>query len=128
VSEQILQAPLDPKTLGPASRYIRESQEAMLFYDTEELAVLRFSIILTARWADSDGEEPERRAELRSELAILRKHYGDKIDEIAMTYGVAQAMKAKAEVERAVVLPREVKVSGMPVTCNGEVADNDFEV
>jgi hypothetical protein len=128
VSEQILQAPLDPATLGPASRYIRESQEAMLFYDTEELAVLRFSIILTARWADSEGEEPERRAELRSELAILRKHYGDKIDEIAMTFGVGQAMKAKAEVERSVVLPREVKVSGMPSSCEEEVADNGLDV
>jgi hypothetical protein len=128
VSTEILQAPLDPKTLGPASRYIRESQEAMLFYDTEELAVLRFSIILTARWAESESEEPERRAELRSELVVLRKHYGDKIDDIAMTYGVTQAIKAKAEVERTVILPREVKVSSLPVHCNEEVAGSDFEV
>jgi hypothetical protein len=69
---------------------------------------LRFSIILTARWADSDSESPDRRAELRADLAQLRKHYGDKIDEIAMTFGVDQAMKAKEEVERTVVVPRDI--------------------
>ncbi len=69
---------------------------------------MRFSIILTARWADSDSESAERRAELRGDLAQLRKHYGDKIDEIAMTFGVAKAMKAKEDVERSVVVPRDL--------------------
>ena len=38
---------------------------------------------------------PERRAELRDDLRLLRKHYGDKIDEIAMTFGVQQAMETQ---------------------------------
>ncbi|MGB7266059.1 MAG: hypothetical protein WBC92_11140 [Terracidiphilus sp.] len=131
MSAPTLYAALDPASLNPASRYIRESREALLAYDTEELAVLRFSIILTARWEASESEGPQRRAQLREELVLLRKHYGDKIDEIAMTYGVAQAMKAKKEVERTVVLPREIKVTGMPVRCEEleqEDTDVDFEV
>jgi hypothetical protein len=81
----------------------------MLVYETEELAALRFSIILTARWAASDDESPEQRAELRDDLELLRRHYGDKIDEIAMTFGVKEAMKAKDYVERTVVVPHEMK-------------------
>ena len=92
-----------------ASRYIRETRDELLAYETDELAAVRFSIILTARWAASDDEPPERRAELRGELELLRKHYGDKIDEIAMTFGVQQAMATKEEVERTVVVPVEVK-------------------
>lgn len=107
MSTLTLQAPLDPSLIGPASRYIRESREALLAYDIEELAVLRFSIILTARWEASDQECPERRAELRNELALLRRHFGDKVDDIAMTFGVAAAMNAKEEVERTVYVPRD---------------------
>jgi len=95
--------------MGPASRYVRESREAMLTYDVEELAALRFSIILTARWEASDDEDPQQRAELRADLSLLRRHYDDKIDEIAMTYGVDEAMKAKDHVERTVVVPRDLK-------------------
>lgn len=62
----------------------------------------------------SNDEDPERRAELRDELALLRKHYGNKIDEIAMTYCVQQAMKTKKEVERTVIVPREAKPTAMP--------------
>jgi hypothetical protein len=75
---------------------------------------LRFSVILTARWAASDSESPDRRAELRSDLALLRKHYSDKIDEIAMTFGIDQAMKAKEKVERTVVVPRDIVTFEMP--------------
>ena len=109
MSTQLLHAPLDLATIGPASRYIRETRDELLTYETEDLAAVRFSIILTARWADSDDETPERRAELRSELDLLRKHYGDKIDEIAMTFGVQQAMQTRDEVERTVIVPIEVK-------------------
>ena len=109
MSTQLLHAPLDLAANGPASRYIRETSIELLDYETEELAALRFSIILTARWADSDTETPERRAELRDELALLRQHYGDKIDEIAMTFGVQQAMKTQNQVERTVVVPRDLK-------------------
>jgi len=74
---------------------------------TEELARIRFAILLTARWEADDAEDAEHRKELLAELADLRRLYYDKIDEIAMTFGVAQAIRTKAEVERAVVLPHE---------------------
>lgn len=108
MSTQTLHPPLGTNTIGPAFPYVLETREAVLACDTEELAALRFSIILTARWEASDNEIPERRAELRADLVLLRKHYGDKIDEIAMTFGVDQAMKAKEEVERTVVVPRDI--------------------
>lgn len=114
MSTQLLHAPLDLATIGPASRYVRETRDELLTYETEELAAVRFSIILTARWAASDDETPERRAELREELELLRKHYGDKIDEIAMTFGVQQAVQTKEEVERTVVVPVEVKPIATP--------------
>jgi len=109
VSTEMLHAPLHSSLMGPASRYIKESREAMLAYETEELAALRFSIILTARWEASDDEDPQQRAELRADLSLLRRHFGDKIDEIAMTFGVEEAMKARDTVERTVVVPRDLK-------------------
>ena len=115
MSAQLLHAPLDLAANGPASRYIRETSIELLDYETEELAALRFSIILTARWAASDSETPGRRAELRDELALLRKHYGDKIDEIAMTFGVKQAMERQNQVERTVVVPRDLKPIPMKI-------------
>ncbi len=115
----MLHAPLDTVNIGPASRYIRETRDVLLAYDAEELAALRFSIILTARWEASSEEDPERRAELRDELALLRKHYGDKVDEIAMTFGIQQAMKTKEEVERTVIVPHETTPPTMEAD-NGE--------
>ncbi|MGO8932806.1 MAG: hypothetical protein ACLPLZ_13060 [Terracidiphilus sp.] len=114
MSTQLLHAPLDLATIGPASPYILESRDEILAYETEELAAVRFSIILTARWAASDDESPERRSELREELELLRKHYGNKIDEMAMTFGVQQAMETQNEVERTVVVPLEVKPVSTP--------------
>jgi len=109
VSTELLHAPLHSSLMGPASRYVKETRETILAYETEELAALRFSIILTARWEASDDEDPQERAELRADLSLLRRHFGDKIDEIAMTFGVEEAMKAKDEVERTVVVPRDMK-------------------
>ena len=109
MSTELLYAPLHPSLMGPASRYVKETREAMLAYETEELAALRFSIILTARWEASDDEDTEERAGLRADLSLLRRHFGDKIDEIAMTFGVEEAMKTKDHVERTVVVPRDLK-------------------
>jgi hypothetical protein len=95
--------------MGPASRYVKETREAMLAYEIAELAALRFSIILTARWEASGDESPEQRAELRADLSLLRRYFGDKIDDIAITFGVEEALKAKDEVERTVVVPRDMK-------------------
>lgn len=109
MSTELLHAPLHSSLMGPASRYVKESREAMLAYEIEELAALRFSIILTARWEASDDEDPQQRAELRADLSLLRRHFGDKIDEMAMTFGVEEAMKAQDRVERTVVVPCDLK-------------------
>ncbi|MGH9561964.1 MAG: hypothetical protein ACRD3S_10965 [Terracidiphilus sp.] len=109
MTTELLYAPLEASLLGPASSYIRETREALLAYETEELGALRLSIILTARWEASEDESPEQRAELRADLALLRRHYDDKIDEIAMTFGVTSAMKAKERVERTVTVPRDLR-------------------
>jgi hypothetical protein len=90
---------------GPATRFIEEKQEALLAADVEDLAALRFGIVLTAKWESDLEEDPQHRKELRGELASLRTRYFDKIDDVAMTFGVAIAMKVKEEVERRVALP-----------------------
>jgi len=95
---------------GPATRFIEEKQEQMLAADIEELAALRFSIVITARWESDRDEDPQRRKELRSELENLRWRYFEKIDNIAMAFGVAAAMKAKDVVERRVTLPLREKL------------------
>jgi hypothetical protein len=100
---------LDAVSIGPASRYVHEKQKISLAANTDELAGLRFSIILTAKWEASAVADPERRDELRSELAGLRRNYSQKIDEIAMTFGIRHAMKAKEEVERKVAIPLRMK-------------------
>jgi hypothetical protein len=125
MSTQVLHAPLDLATIGRASLYVRETRIEMLEYESEELAALRFSIILTARWAASDDEVPGRRAELRGELKLLRNHYGDKIDDIAMTFGVQQAMQTADEVERSVVVPLELKPIPMRI-CGTNYGDEDY--
>lgn len=73
---------------------------------SEKLAALRYLIVLTARWESAEGEEPERREQLRSDLVLLRRQYFDKIDEIAMNHGVQQAMDAKEGAERNVTVPK----------------------
>lgn len=107
MSIQTPHALFDSTTIEQISEHVIETPRLLLAEETEELGALRFSIILTARWADSDSESPDRRAELRYDLALLRKRYSNKIDEIAMTFGVDQAMRAQREVERTVVVPRD---------------------
>ena len=86
----------------------------LLTAEVEELAALRFGIVLTAKWESDPEEEPERRQELRVELADLRIRYFDKIDRIAMTFGVPIAMKVKDDVERRVALPFRTSPAGLP--------------
>ncbi len=123
VSTELLYAPLHSSLMGPASRYMKETREALLTYETEELAALRFSIILTARWEASEEQDPQQRAELRADLSLLRRHYGDKIDELAMTFGVDAAMKAKDNIERTVVVPRDMKP--MPIRRDEELSSEE---
>ncbi|MGA9672820.1 MAG: hypothetical protein WBQ94_26630 [Terracidiphilus sp.] len=96
---------LDEVSKSPATRYTQEKQAQMLAAMVEELASLRFSIILTSRWDASATVDAGRRNELRAELKGLRRHYSEKIDEIAMTFGVQNAMKAKENVERTIAVP-----------------------
>lgn len=95
------------KSDGPPSA---ETMESKLAASIDELAKLRFSTVLTARFATSPNQPPERQEELRERLADLRRQYFEKIDEIAMTLSVEAAMKAKEEVERTVSIPRGTNI------------------
>jgi hypothetical protein len=124
VSAQTFHAPLDSTTIRPTSERVSGTREILLSEETEELGALRFAVILTGRWADSGDETPERRAELRSDLAVLRKRYSNKIDEIAMTFGVGHALKAQEDVERTVIVPRDPAAMRAP-SDYGEEPDDD---
>jgi len=106
-------AVLDAAALIPASIHARLKREPNFAAFHQELAGLRFSIVLLARWEHSENLEEENRAELREELDHLRTLYFDTIDEMAMAFGVQQAMDAKAEVERTVEVPRGMMPSIM---------------
>ncbi|MGH9589159.1 MAG: hypothetical protein ACRD25_02130 [Terracidiphilus sp.] len=103
-------------SLSPGTSHACERKESTLASAKEDLVRLRFSTLLTARWAEAEDEDPERRGELRAELAELRRHYFNEIDEIAMNFGVQQAMDAKEEVERNVVLPRDGQSDAEPAS------------
>jgi hypothetical protein len=102
-----------PETVAlvPASVHVRLKRETNLAAMTEELAGLRFSIILLARWEAACNMDPQSLAALRRELAELRRLYMDKIDALAMTFGVQQAMETKTTVERTVVVPKSMSPS-----------------
>ena len=102
MSPAILDAPVDH--LGP--RNIPANNLAVC---TEKLADLRFLIILTARWESSDNVDRAQRDLMHCDLVRLRRQYGDQIDEIAMSFGVQQAMDAKEDVERRVQVPAGVQ-------------------
>ena len=95
----------DTVLIGSASLCAHEKQEEIIAASTNELAFLRYSIILTAKWEASTDGDAERRNELRAELKDLRLQYSKKIDDIAMTFGVQCAMNANEEVERSVADP-----------------------
>lgn len=96
---------LDAIQTSPASRFANQKKESQLAACTDELGSLRFSIILTAKWVVSAERDQERRNELRAELEDLRRRYSNKIDEIAMSFGIQSAIDAKNAVEHAVAIP-----------------------
>ncbi len=101
-------AVLTAAPIVPASVYVRLRHETNLAAMAQELASLRFSIILLARWETSGSVDRENLAELRDELAHLRGLYFEKIDDIAMTFGVQQAIDTKEKVERSVAVPKNM--------------------
>jgi len=76
---------------------------------TEKLASLRYLIILTARWAASESIGHERRNLMNRDLARLRREYSVLVDDIAMSFGITEAMEAQEDVERNVVVPKGIK-------------------
>jgi len=104
----------DPAIAGPASRYVIEKRQASLSDAVEQLATLRFSILLSGKWESSGLFAAEVRAEMRDELRRTRNQYNDKIDEIAMKYGVQAAIHAKEDVEREVSIPKNMMPPRVP--------------
>ena len=49
---------LDPAIIGPASRFTLERDQASLGDTVEQLAGLRFAIVLSARWESSASSAP----------------------------------------------------------------------
>jgi hypothetical protein len=93
-------------TLVPAAVYVRLKRETHLAAVTQELAGLRFSIILLARWEAARSVDAASMVELRRELVRLRALYFDKIDALAMGFGVQQAIETQRSVERSVNVPK----------------------
>lgn len=96
---------LDPTIAGPASPYILAHRPEGLSGAVEQLAGLRFSILLSAKWLGSGVLTGHAQTELRDELRQLRTKYSNKIDEIAINYGVQAAMVAVDGVEHEVRVP-----------------------
>jgi hypothetical protein len=104
----------DPAVAGPASRFVIEQQQASLSDAVEQLAALRFSILLSAKWENSGLFGAGVRADMRDELGRTRNLYNNKIDEIAMNYGVQAAIQAKEGVEREVSIPKNMMPPRVP--------------
>lgn len=104
---------LDEVDLDLALASPTETEATNLSAARAELARLRYMVILTARWESSDNLESKRRAQLRGDLDQLRFSYSQKIDEIAMTFGIQQAMEAKEHVERSITVPRGARLPGV---------------
>lgn len=105
---------LDANPTGFISNPEPEAQESTLAASRDELGGLRFLIVLAGRWALSKNVDPECRAELRTELEHLHALYSEKIDAIAMRFGVQEAMNAQKEVERTVKVPRSMMPAILP--------------
>jgi hypothetical protein len=95
------------RSLNSAFDCFFDEREARLAAKTGELAGLRLSVLLTAKWELEEGPGTDTRAQLHSELNNFRNLYFDKIDEIAMTFGIQEAIEAKQNVERSIELPVE---------------------
>jgi hypothetical protein len=113
---------------GPATCNVQEKKESLLTAEIEELARLRLSIVLTAKWEADRDEDEERRKELRAELENLRRCYFEKIDHIAMAFSVAEAMKAKEQVERGLTLPLRGGMADFPNDTHSAAGQDRFSI
>lgn len=104
---------LDDVSFDPVLATPAEQETLNLAAAREELARLRYMLILTARWESSDRLNSKRRAQLRTDLVQYRSLYSQKIDEIAMAFGIQQAMEAVEHVERRVSVPQSAKMPGV---------------
>jgi hypothetical protein len=89
-----------PNRVDFAFQYNLEKLKPRLAAKIGELASLHFSLLLTARWESEERSDLEERSRLREDLASLRELYYDKLDEIAMSFGLQMALDAKKSVER----------------------------
>jgi hypothetical protein len=101
-----------PSVAEPASRHVVDRERVSLSDAVEQLAGLRFAIVLSARWESSGALDLDDVVELRTEMRQLRISYSHKIDEIAMTFGVQAAIDAQAGVEREVTVPKNMAPPG----------------
>jgi hypothetical protein len=99
----------------PASRRAHEKEQKSLSARSDQLGGLWLAILLTARWEAQETESLERRQDLQAELERLRFQYYGVIDEIAITFGVSQAMETLKTIERTVRLPRELRTTRVRV-------------
>ena len=106
---------LEMSTFDPVIRFIENTPEARLAAEVEELVSLRSFIILKTRWEASEYLNKVHRAELCDELQEVHRLYAQKLDAIAMDFGVAHALEASKDVERRIAVPE-----GTPAECMHE--------
>jgi hypothetical protein len=94
-------------SLDQDSRYADDEADALLAGSAEELGRLRFTIILIARWEQSNSLTPQRRKTFSEELSKLRALYLGMLDELGMAFGVQQATKTQEHVEVPSLFRRE---------------------
>jgi len=111
---------------GVASKkHATHSPEETLAASIETLAHLRYSVVLTASWEVFGDRDALRRRELHEDLERLHALYFDKIDRIAMAYGVQRAMDAKEDVERRITVPHSIRPAVWSIE-EGEMAASEY--
>ncbi len=98
-----------------------EASEALLSDATVELAHLRLLLVAKMQWRPHGVGSPSHAyAAQRAEVRRLRNRYFEKIDEIAMRFGVQAAMNAQDEVERTLASSRTAS------ECMHQDAEDEF--
>lgn len=105
----------DVESIHSVAGCIEKQNKRLLALKRGELAGIRFLIVLTGKWEAWDSLPLGRRADLRTELFNLRALYLDKLDEIALEFGVQTAIEIKDEVEHTVAIPIDMTPAIMPI-------------